>query len=100
MIQQMVAEMHHHSVGESIDELKPLLLTRFGRWVYAIGSNEQTARLCGMEWLGPFVVHGTLGMTRPQMERHAADYRRLPPGFHWYFENPVQPLDPVATAQG
>lgn len=30
----------------------------------------------------------------------AADYRRLPPDFHWYFENPVQPLDPSSTAQG
>lgn len=38
---------------------------------------EQTAVLCGMRWLPPFVAHGTLGMSGEQMERHAADYRRL-----------------------
>lgn len=37
---------------------------------------EQTARLCGMDWLPPFVVHGTHRMTLEQIERHAADYRR------------------------
>ncbi len=37
---------------------------------------EQTARLCGMEYLPPFVVHGTHGMERPQIERHAEEYRR------------------------
>ncbi len=37
---------------------------------------EQTARLCGMQYLAPFVVHGTLGMTREQTDRHAADWRR------------------------
>lgn len=36
---------------------------------------EQTARLCGMEYLPPFVVHGTHGMTRKEMEAHARDYR-------------------------
>lgn len=38
---------------------------------------EQTARLCGMEFLSPFVVHGTHGMTAAEMEAHGADYRRL-----------------------
>lgn len=38
---------------------------------------RQTARLCGLEWLPPFVAHGTHGMTEEQMERHAADYRSL-----------------------
>ncbi len=37
---------------------------------------EQTAVLCGMRWLPPFVAHGTLGMTREQIDGHAADYRR------------------------
>lgn len=38
---------------------------------------EQTARLCGMRFLPPFVAHGTHGMTRPEMQRHAQDYHRL-----------------------
>ena len=38
---------------------------------------EQTAVLCGMHWLPPFVAHGTLGMATEQMDRHAADYRRM-----------------------
>lgn len=37
---------------------------------------EQTARLCGMDYLPPFVVHGTHGMAREEMEAHARDYRR------------------------
>lgn len=36
---------------------------------------EQTALLCGMKWLPPFVVNGTLRMTDPAViARHAADY--------------------------
>ncbi len=38
---------------------------------------EQTGRLCGMEWLGPFVVHGTLKLTETEIRQHAVDYRRL-----------------------
>lgn len=38
---------------------------------------EQTARLCGMEYLPPFVVHGTHALTREGIDREAADYRRL-----------------------
>ncbi len=37
---------------------------------------EQTAYLCGMDYLPPFVVHGTHGMTPPEMDGHARDYRR------------------------
>ena len=37
---------------------------------------EQTARLCGMTYLAPFVVHGTHGMTAAEAERHASDWRR------------------------
>lgn len=38
---------------------------------------EQTANLCGMEYLPPFVVHGTLQMDPGTIERHAKAYRRL-----------------------
>ncbi len=38
---------------------------------------EQTAVLCGMEYLPPFVVHGTHGMDTQEMERHADDYRTM-----------------------
>jgi glutathione-regulated potassium-efflux system ancillary protein KefG len=37
---------------------------------------EQTARLCGMEYLPPFAVHGTHSFTPHDIERHASDYRR------------------------
>jgi glutathione-regulated potassium-efflux system ancillary protein KefG len=37
---------------------------------------EQTAILCGMEFLPPFVVHGTHQLTDSEISRHAADYRR------------------------
>ncbi|HJK99230.1 MAG TPA: NAD(P)H-dependent oxidoreductase [Polyangiaceae bacterium LLY-WYZ-14_1] len=38
---------------------------------------EQTAVLCNMAWLPPFVAHGTHRMRRDEMDAHAADYRRL-----------------------
>ncbi len=38
---------------------------------------DQTARLCGMQFLPPFVAHGTHHMPLEEMEAHAADYRRL-----------------------
>ena len=38
---------------------------------------EQTARLCEMEVLPPFVAHGTLGMKDDEIARHAADWRRI-----------------------
>ena len=38
----------------------------------------QTADLCGMTWLPPFVVHGAIGLTAPaDIEVHARDYARL-----------------------
>ncbi len=37
---------------------------------------EQTARLCGMEYLPPFVVHGTHRMTAEEIARNADDWRR------------------------
>ncbi len=42
---------------------------------------EQTARLCGMSYLPPFVVHGTHALTDVEIEGHARDYRRLIEGF-------------------
>jgi len=38
---------------------------------------EQTARLCGMDFLPPFVVHGSFRLTASEIEDHAGDYRRL-----------------------
>jgi len=37
---------------------------------------EQTAVLCGMEFLPPFVVHGTHELTLPVISERASDYRR------------------------
>jgi len=39
---------------------------------------EQTARLCGMTWLPPFIVHGTLRLfDSAEIESHALDYVRV-----------------------
>lgn len=38
---------------------------------------EQTAHLCGMDYLPPFVVHGSRGLSREEIAGHAADYRQL-----------------------
>lgn len=35
---------------------------------------EQTARLCRMRWLPPYVVHGTHRATHPELDVHAAGY--------------------------
>jgi len=37
---------------------------------------EATARLCGMVWLPPFVVHGTHRLGEAEITAHAGDYRR------------------------
>ena len=37
----------------------------------------QTAVLCGMEFLPPFVVHGTHRLTEEEIAVHAEDYRRV-----------------------
>lgn len=37
---------------------------------------EQTARLCGVEYLPPFIVHGTHRMERDEIAVHAELYRR------------------------
>ena len=38
---------------------------------------EQTARLCGMDYLPPFIAAGTHRMTDDEMAGHAHDYRRV-----------------------
>ena len=38
---------------------------------------QQTALLCGMEYLPPFIVYETHGMTRGQMQEHATRYRSV-----------------------
>jgi glutathione-regulated potassium-efflux system ancillary protein KefG len=38
---------------------------------------EQTASLCGMQYLPPFVVHGTHLMLEEEIARHAQQYRQV-----------------------
>ena len=39
---------------------------------------EQTARLCGMEYLPPFVIHGALKIgDRQQLDHHVKKYRQI-----------------------
>lgn len=38
---------------------------------------EQTFKLCGVEYLPPFLVHGTHGMTTESITEHAKRYRRV-----------------------
>jgi glutathione-regulated potassium-efflux system ancillary protein KefG len=38
---------------------------------------EATAHLCGMRYLAPFVVHGSLRLAAADVDPHAAAYRRL-----------------------
>ena len=37
---------------------------------------EQTARLCGVDYLAPFVIHGTHRLSKAEVAGHAAEYRR------------------------
>ena len=38
---------------------------------------KQTAYVCGMDYLPPFVVHGTHMMTEQEIEDHGEDYRKI-----------------------
>jgi len=38
---------------------------------------EQTARLCGIEWLAPFVVHGTHALDAAAVKQAAETYQRV-----------------------
>jgi putative NADPH-quinone reductase len=37
---------------------------------------EQAARLCGMDWIEPFVMHGAAGIADGAVEAHVAEFRR------------------------
>ncbi|MBY0279624.1 NAD(P)H-dependent oxidoreductase [Candidatus Binatia bacterium] len=37
----------------------------------------QTARLCGMDYLPPYVLHGTHGLGEEEIARHAEEYRSV-----------------------
>lgn len=43
---------------------------------------EQTARLCGMRWLPPFVVQGTHRLSDPVLEQYGHQYASLLGGLH------------------
>jgi glutathione-regulated potassium-efflux system ancillary protein KefG len=38
---------------------------------------EQTARLCGMEYLPPFVIQSTPQLSKAEIQQHASDYRQV-----------------------
>jgi len=38
---------------------------------------EQTARLCGMEYLPPFVIQATHQLNKVEIQRHTEDYRQV-----------------------
>ena len=42
-----------------------------------LNSIRQTAAVCGMEYLPPFVVHGTHTITEQEIDRHGDDYRKV-----------------------
>ena len=38
---------------------------------------RQSAHVCGMDFLPPFVVHGTRNITQPEIKHHGEDYQNL-----------------------
>ncbi|MEO1259478.1 MAG: NAD(P)H-dependent oxidoreductase [Bacteroidota bacterium] len=52
-----------------------------GRNMYSINEFlrpfEQTARLCGMQYLSPFAVMGTHRLTESELEKHAVHYQQI-----------------------
>lgn len=38
---------------------------------------EQTAKLCGMEYLPPFTVMGTHNISNQELEKHSVQYRQM-----------------------
>lgn len=57
------AYQHHGSHGVTMHEL--------------LAPQRATARLCGMPWWPPFVVHAAVRLDEAQLAAHAADYARL-----------------------
>jgi glutathione-regulated potassium-efflux system ancillary protein KefG len=64
------------SAGGSEESYRPEGLNRY-TMRQLLAPIEQTARLCGMRYPPPFVVHGTHGLEVAEIETHAADYRRV-----------------------
>lgn len=42
---------------------------------------EQTAALCGMDWIAPLVMHGAAHLARDAVEAHAAEFGRRLAGY-------------------
>lgn len=64
------------TAGGGADSYAPDGLNRFtmGELLAPIA---QTARLCGIDYLPPYVVHGTHALSRDDIERLADEYRRV-----------------------
>ena len=66
---------------------------------------EQTAYLCGMRFLPPFVVHGTHRLEPPEIAAHAARYRAFlerlrDPDFDLAAVAPLDTFEPAGPAAG
>ena len=69
------AQRHHHRrSGGGLPAGRAITASPFGSFWHPW--NKPPA-LCGMEYLPPFVAHGTHRMTAEEMAAHAKDYRRL-----------------------
>lgn len=68
--------LHAFTAGGRVNAYQPGGYNRFPVRSLTLAF-EQTAHLCGMRYLAPFVVHGTLAMDRSAIDRAAADYVRV-----------------------
>ncbi|MEW6599959.1 MAG: NAD(P)H-dependent oxidoreductase [Nitrospirota bacterium] len=59
---------------ESLFQVKGYNRHPIGEYLYPIA---QTAYICGMEYLPPFVVHGTHTITKEEIAKNGEDYRRI-----------------------
>ncbi len=55
---------------------------------------DQTAHLCGMAWLRPFVIHAGRAMESGRLSGHAEEYRDLVTGLRDGRINPMKHLAP------
>lgn len=64
------------SCGGRLEAYQPTGFNRFTirQLLYPI---DQTARLCNMEYLPPFVIHGTHRLAMPDIQLYAAQYAQL-----------------------